>query len=187
MANIGTGPNGHGQKVAIVTGGASGIGLAMSQHLALEGYDVALLDVDVAAGEAAVAQLVAHLAPPARGARVVFKQCDVASWQSQAQSFREVHGVFGRVDVVCANAGISERGSGAFGGVEEGEPVEPDLAVMDVNLSGVIYCECEGPRYFYLQLGRAGANERASCQACHTLHEQERVDRVVPRLHYLHS
>lgn len=130
--------NGHARKVAIVSGGASGIGLAMSRHFAAEGYNVAIFDVTVAAGEEAASSIAAD----SPQAKVVFKKCDVSSWQSQALSFKEVHSEFGRIDVVCANAGISERGASALGSFEEDAPVEPDLKIMDVNLTGVIYCKC---------------------------------------------
>lgn len=132
------GVKGHApRKVAIVSGGASGIGLAMSQYFAANGYNVAVFDVNVEAGKEVISQIVSE----SPDAKVVFKQCDVSSWQSQAQNFKEVHGEFGRIDVVCANAGISEKGASALGGIEDGEPEEPDLKIMDVNLSGVIYCE----------------------------------------------
>lgn len=134
------GVNGHARKVAIVSGGASGIGLAMSRHFAENGYNVAIFDVNVEAGKDVVSQIAAD----SPQVIVVFRQCDVSSWQSQAQKFKEVHSEFGRIDVVCANAGISEKGASALGAIEEGEPVEPDLTIIDVNLSGVIYCECTG-------------------------------------------
>lgn len=131
----------HLQKVAIVSGGASGIGLAMSQHFASEGYNVAIFDVDARAGKDVISQI-ASTNPKVK---VTFKLCDVSSWQNQAQNFKEVHSEFGRIDVVCANAGISEKGTSALGSIETDEPVEPNLKIMDVNLSGVIYCECPGP------------------------------------------
>lgn len=129
------------QKVAIVSGGASGIGLAMSQHFASEGYNVAIFDVDARAGK----EVISQIASTHPGVKVTFKLCDVSSWQNQAQNFKEVHSDFGRIDVVCANAGISEKGTSALGSIETDEPVEPNLKIMDVNLSGVIYCEYPGP------------------------------------------
>lgn len=129
------GGDGHVCKVAIVSGGASGIGLAMSQYFASEGYDVAIFDVDAKAGNDVVSQL----ASSHPQMRVTFKLCDVSSWQSQAENFKQVHSEFGRIDVVCANAGISEKGTSALGNIESDEPVEPNLKIMDVNLSGVIY------------------------------------------------
>ncbi|CAN8104404.1 unnamed protein product [Discula destructiva] len=125
----------HVPKVAIVTGGASGIGLAMSRHFAAEGYNVAIWDINVSDGQEASSKIASENPK----AKVIFKQCDVSSWQNQAQSFKEVYRELGRIDLVCANAGISEQGESALGIVEEDEPAEPNLKIMDVNLCGVIY------------------------------------------------
>ncbi|KAF3765623.1 putative short chain dehydrogenase/reductase [Cryphonectria parasitica EP155] len=123
------------RKTAVISGGASGIGLAMSQYFASMGYNVAIFDVNIEAGR----RVVSELASESPSAKVVFKSCDVSSWQSQADNFKEVYTEFGRVDVVCANAGISERGSSALASIEDDEPKEPDLKSLSVNLSGVIY------------------------------------------------
>lgn len=132
------GGDAHLQKVAIVSGGASGIGLAMSEHFVSEGYHVAIFDVNQEAAQDVISSITS--ANPQ--AKVIFKLCDVSSWQNQAQNFKDIHSEFGRIDVVCANAGISEKGASAIASIENDEPLEPNLKIMDVNLSGVIYCEC---------------------------------------------
>lgn len=130
--------NGDTRKaVIVVTGGASGIGLAMTNHFASQGNKVAVLDVNAEAGNEAVSQVSAEHP----SATIVFKKCDVSSWQEQAQVFKEVHEEFGRIDVVMANAGISESGASALASIEVDAPVQPNLKVMDVDLYGVIYCE----------------------------------------------
>lgn len=143
-------------KTALITGGASGIGLAMARHFAAQGYNIAVLDVNVEAGEQAVAEEITPAFPShddkndaqtstARAAKAVFKVCDVSSWQSQADVFKAVHAEFGRIDVVCANAGIGEgsRGQNAMASIagDGEEPQEPELRILDVNLAGVIYCK----------------------------------------------
>lgn len=133
----GNGVDGHVRKVAIVSGGASGIGLAMSQYFASEGHNVAIFDVDAKAG----AEVISQISADHPQVKVIFKLCDVSSWQNQAQNFQEVHSEFGRISFVCANAGISEKGTSALGSIDIDEPAEPNLRIMDVNLSGVIYCE----------------------------------------------
>lgn len=155
----------HVRKVAIVTGGASGIGLAMSQHFASEGYDVAIFDVNAEAGKKVVSQIASEHTQ----AKVIFKLCDVSSWQNQAQNFKEVRNEFGRIDVVCANAGIS--GSNSMGSIDKDEPVEPNLKILDVNLSGVVYCEC--PRCFICGLDDLMLTEFDSRRTGYTLSEQE--------------
>lgn len=127
--------NGSGLKTVIVTGGASGIGLAMVEHFASKGDNVAVFDVNLEVGKQ-VASSVAEKNPKAK---IIFKECDVSSWKSQTKAFKDVFGEFGRIDIVMANAGISEQGASAMASIEEDEPKEPNLKIMDVDLSGVIY------------------------------------------------
>lgn len=129
------------KKTAVVTGGASGLGAVMAQHFAREGYNVAILDVNAAMGEQVLAAAASPSTQQKTTGAVVFRTCDVSSWADQADNFRAVYHEFGRIDVVCANAGISEGGASALAQVETEEPAEPNLKVLDVNLTGVIYCK----------------------------------------------
>jgi NAD(P)-dependent dehydrogenase (short-subunit alcohol dehydrogenase family) len=78
-------------------------------------------------------------------ASITFEECDVSSWESQAVAFEKIHAQQGRIDIVFANAGITEKGSllpsKNFDGADKG-PVKPNLATLNVNLVGLIYCEC---------------------------------------------
>jgi NAD(P)-dependent dehydrogenase (short-subunit alcohol dehydrogenase family) len=132
-------------KSIIVTGGASGIGLAITRHFAAQGHRVAILDVDAAAGPGVAASVAAEFP----GSAVVFRRCDVSSWEEQAEAFEQVFrgDLGGRLDVVVANAGVSEQGGTTLvrlgegeEGVEEG-PVKPRVKTVEVNLLGTIYCE----------------------------------------------
>ncbi|ROW17137.1 hypothetical protein VPNG_01351 [Cytospora leucostoma] len=125
----------QGRKTAIVTGGASGLGTAIAEHFASQGHNVAILDVSVDAGNELASKLVTDYPE----AKVIFKQCDVSSWKNQAETFKEVYTQYGRIDIVVANAGISEQGRSALASIEDDEPQEPNLKVLDVDLSGVIY------------------------------------------------
>ncbi|KUI53238.1 15-hydroxyprostaglandin dehydrogenase [NAD(+)] [Cytospora mali] len=127
--------NAPGRKTAIVTGGASGIGLAIVEYFASQGHNVAIFDVNIESG----IELVSKLAAGNPRAGVIFKKCDVSSWKNQAEAFKEVYTEFGGVDIVVANAGISEKGGSALASIEDDEPREPNLKVMDVDLTGVIY------------------------------------------------
>jgi len=132
----------HEPKSIIVTGGASGIGLAMSRHFASQGHRVAILDVNTQTGPQAAAEIAAE--HPA--ATVVFKKCDVSSWDEQAAVFKEVFHEHGdSLDVVMANAGISEGGSVTVVNLKEAEPTKPRLTALEINLLGVIYCEFPPP------------------------------------------
>ncbi|KAI0380469.1 NAD(P)-binding protein [Hypomontagnella monticulosa] len=119
----------------IVTGGASGLGLTMVKHFASQGHVVTILDINKIAGHTVVAEL----ATQHPEAKIGFKCCDVTSWDSQASAFKEVYDHIGSVDVVMANAGISEQGASSLTLVDEEEPSQPRLRTLDVNLTGVIY------------------------------------------------
>ena len=114
----------HG-RVAVVTGAASGIGLALAQALQAAGCPVALADVDGSALKAAVKEL------DGGGAKVLGVPCDVRSCADLGALRQAASEAFGSVDVVCLNAGVSPSG--------------PVLAtteatwrwLVDVNLLGV--------------------------------------------------
>jgi 15-hydroxyprostaglandin dehydrogenase (NAD) len=91
------------QPVAIVTGGASGIGLACTKNLLARGYKVCIGDADQKAGEAALTEL---------GENTTFVRCDVSAYNEQATLFaRAFHWGGGRLDFLAANAGIDDRQS----------------------------------------------------------------------------
>lgn len=148
-------------RSVIVTGGASGLGKLMSGYFAARGDVVTILDIDGASGPAAAAELEI----PDDGHAVRFRKCDISSWEEQVAAFRAVYEDTGRVDVVVANAGVSEGGrswvvppfpsaAGTEKGTDDGgggDPEEPGLKVLDVNLVGNIYCMFYLPRPFPFQ------------------------------------
>jgi 3-hydroxybutyrate dehydrogenase len=83
-------------KVALVTGAAGGIGLAIARDLAARGVRVTVVDNDAAAGQAAAAQL-----PRAR-----FQAADLADGRQCAALVRETVAAEGRIDILVNNAGI---------------------------------------------------------------------------------
>ena len=88
------------QRVAVVTGGASGIGLAIVERFAAEGARVALLDHAIEAGQAAASQIAAA------GSVCEFFHADVASEPSVIQALAQVTAKFGGVDHLVNNAGM---------------------------------------------------------------------------------
>ncbi|WP_127520192.1 SDR family NAD(P)-dependent oxidoreductase [Mesorhizobium sp. Z1-4] len=113
-------------RVAIVTGGAQGIGLAVAKRLVASGAQVSLWDRDRSLVEATAADLgeQAHA--------VVLDQTDTAGVKAAAD---EVAERFGRIDVLVANAGIA----GPNATVAD-YPVDEWKSVVDINLNGVFNC-----------------------------------------------
>ncbi len=86
-------------KVAIITGAASGIGAACATTLAREGATIVATDLDTAAGEAVVADILAS------GGEAIFLRQDVSAEDSWPEVIAAAER-FGRLDVMVANAGI---------------------------------------------------------------------------------
>jgi 2-keto-3-deoxy-L-fuconate dehydrogenase len=105
----------HGLK-ALVTGGASGIGDAISRHLQVLGAEVAVLDLN----------------PHAAAERTIPIHCDVADPASVASSVARAVDRLGALDVVVNNAGIGAQGTIADNSDEEWH------RVLDVNVLGIV-------------------------------------------------
>lgn len=116
-------------KVAVVTGGAKGIGKAASIRLAEEGAHVAVTDVDESAGAAVVDEILDE------GGEAAFWKLDVADATNVDRVFREIGERWGKIDVLVNNAGIA----GANKPTDELTEAEWDQ-VMDVNVKGVFLC-----------------------------------------------
>ena len=90
-------------KFAVVTGAANGIGRASAVHLARNGADVAIIDIETAALEE-VAQEISAL-----GRRALPLEVDCTDTQKVVDAFKTVESEFGRVDVLLNNVGQSAR------------------------------------------------------------------------------
>lgn len=90
------------REIAIVTGGARGIGLGIAEALLGAGYDVALIDFDEMALKATVDQLMARFT----SSSVLGVQADVTSREKVEAAIAEINGHFGRIDILVNNAGI---------------------------------------------------------------------------------
>ncbi len=112
-------------KVAVVTGGCSGIGLATVQRFAEEGAQVVIGDLDVKRGEEIV-----------DGIAGLFVHCDVTSKTDVDALFKTAKDTYGSVDIAFNNAGISPP--------EDDSILDTDLdawrRVQEVNLTSVYLC-----------------------------------------------
>lgn len=120
-------------KVAFITGAASGIGRATAIRFAEEGARIAVVDVDAASAEGVVRQVekVARRA----GTDAIFAACDVSQPTQVKAAIDKAVETFGRLDVVFANAGIN----GVWAPIEDLQPDEWDRT-QAINLKGTYLC-----------------------------------------------
>lgn len=116
-----------GQKVAIITGGASGIGKALAQALAREGAEVVVADIN-GAGAAAVAESVTAAGGRARAETLDVR--DAAAFEALARGVVERSG---RIDYLFNNAGIAINGEARDISLKEW------TSVIEVDLHGVLH------------------------------------------------
>jgi NAD(P)-dependent dehydrogenase (short-subunit alcohol dehydrogenase family) len=112
-------------RVAVITGAGSGIGLASARRLAAEGAKIVAVDIDEAAGKAAAAETGG-----------TFIAADVASEADVSQVFEQTAQQFGRIDIAFHNAGISPPDDDSI------LTTGPDAwrRVQEVNLTSVFLC-----------------------------------------------
>lgn len=112
-------------KIAVITGAGSGIGKAMATMFSQEGATVVAADLNEEAAQQTLSQL--------NGEGLV-SHVDVSSAGSVQRMIEEVEGEFGRIDILCNNAGI-----GSTTDVIEADPDEWDQ-VFAVNVRGTFLC-----------------------------------------------
>jgi 3-oxoacyl-[acyl-carrier protein] reductase len=117
------------RKVALVTGGARGIGAAIAVELARAGYSVAIADLSY---DQEAEKVLTNLR--SAWSNAVFVAMDVSSRESVEKGVREVVDKLGRLDVLVNNAGIMRDSY-----VQRMSPEDWE-AVMKVNLTGAFYC-----------------------------------------------
>ncbi len=111
-------------KVAVVTGGTKGLGLAMSDGLASAGADVVLVSRTANQYQEAKEQVAAH------GTKVITVNADVSDPEAVAAMANTVVETFGRIDILINSAGINIRGA-----IDE-LSLDAFNEVMDVNVKG---------------------------------------------------
>jgi NAD(P)-dependent dehydrogenase (short-subunit alcohol dehydrogenase family) len=112
-------------RVAVITGGASGIGLATARRMAAEGARVVIADLDETAGKAA-----------AEAVQGLFVRTDVTSETDVENMLAAANSTYGSVDIAFNNAGISPPDDDSI--LETG--IDAWRRVQEVNLTSVYYC-----------------------------------------------
>jgi NAD(P)-dependent dehydrogenase (short-subunit alcohol dehydrogenase family) len=112
-------------RVAVVTGAGSGIGLASARRMASEGAKIAVVDIDGETGKAAAEEVGG-----------LFVQADVTAEDEVAAMYDATLGAFGRIDIAFNNAGISPPDDDSI--LDTG--IEAWRRVQEVNLTSVYLC-----------------------------------------------
>ena len=115
-------------KIAVVTGGGSGIGLAISKAFAQQGATVDILEVNEEAGEAVVEEIVVT------GGTAATHVCDVTLPDKVKMTFDKIISSRGRIDCLINNAGIAHVGNVLTTTEEDFD------RVLSVNVKGVFNC-----------------------------------------------
>ncbi|KAI1470922.1 3-beta-hydroxysteroid dehydrogenase [Daldinia caldariorum] len=125
-------------KVAIITGGASGLGLATARSLSQKGWHVHVFDLSVTDDDSVKSEI----------NRCAFHKVDVTSWDSLSSAFDAVFKAEGRLDFVFANAGVMEKGNFFERHNPSLPPPEPEELSVGVNLKGAVKTSYLAQHYF---------------------------------------
>lgn len=143
-------------QVAVITGGASGIGRACANRLSAEGATVVLGDINLELAVAAAADI------EGSGGTALAVELDAASAADNASMIQTAVDRYGRLDVVVAAAGLAHAGyvSGQSNAKAASSLLDQSLAdwqrVMDVNLNGVMLADQHAARAM-IELGNGGS------------------------------
>jgi NAD(P)-dependent dehydrogenase (short-subunit alcohol dehydrogenase family) len=137
-------------KVAVITGGCSGIGLATVRRFVAEGARVVVGDIDDARGVALAVELGGE-------AVVTYRHVDVTAKDEVDALFQVAHDTYGSVDIAFNNAGISPPADDSI--------LDTDLdvwrRVQEVNLTSVYLC-CKAALPYMIDQGRGSIINTAS-------------------------
>jgi 3-oxoacyl-[acyl-carrier protein] reductase len=123
-------------KVAIITGGARGIGKKISQTFLKEGASVYIFDVNEEEGARTVGEL-----QPAYDGKVNFFKVDITDEKSVEQSIEKIIEAEGRIDILVNNAGITRDNLILRMSLEDWKKV------IDINLTGAFICSKHTVKY----------------------------------------
>lgn len=133
-------------KTAVITGGASGIGLAITRRFAAHGAAVEIIDLQPDATRAVVAELQAD------GHAAGAEHCDVGDPAAVEAAFARILKRRGRLHILVNNAGIAHVGNAL------NTPPEEFARIQRVNVNGVAHCSQAALRHLCAQGGGAILN-----------------------------
>ncbi len=137
----------------VITGGAQGLGLAMAEHFAADGANLALIDMNAETLEQAKQQCLAKGAKKVAG--YVVNVTDEAAVEAV---FNEINDSFAGIDVLINNAGILRDGlliKLKDGEITQKMPLQQFQSVLDVNLTGSFLCGREAAAHM-AKAGKGG-------------------------------
>jgi NAD(P)-dependent dehydrogenase (short-subunit alcohol dehydrogenase family) len=120
-------------RTAVITGGCSGIGLATAELLLSIGCNVMLGDLHPPRHDPYQDKFLSS------SQSLCYQECDITQWISLTALFDTALSKFGRIDIVCANAGVNDIGDPFFStNLTEtaGTLLEPNMKTLDINLKG---------------------------------------------------
>jgi NAD(P)-dependent dehydrogenase (short-subunit alcohol dehydrogenase family) len=139
-------------KVALVTGAGSGIGLAIAESYAKEGAKVIVSDINEEHGKQAVEKIKSD------GGEAAFVKADTSKAEEVEALIKSTVQIYGRLDIACNNAGIGgeQKLTGEYG-------LDSWRKVLNVNLDGVFY----GCKYQLEQMEKNGGGVIVNIASIH--------------------
>lgn len=125
-------------KIAVITGGAQGIGAALSRRLAAEGARVVIADIN----ESKAAELAAEL-------NALYVVCDVSNAEQVESAFDTVIGQYGRIDVLVNNAALVHHPASNKNFLELTQAAW--ARALEINLTGMFLCSQRAARQMVKQ------------------------------------
>ncbi|MBI5101471.1 MAG: 3-oxoacyl-[acyl-carrier-protein] reductase [Nitrospirae bacterium] len=127
-------------KIALITGGARGIGKAIAIRLAKKGADLVVADISYESAAETAKEIGAQ-----EGVRTLALKLDVSQADEVTKAFEDIIREFGRVDILINNAGITRDGLLLRMKAEDWD------AVMNINLKGTFLCSKEAVKVMVKQ------------------------------------
>lgn len=114
-------------RVAIVTGGAQGFGLAITERFIQSGAKVVIWDIDEDEAKKAISKI--------NSKYLIYQIVDVTDFESVSKKLKEVENLLGKIDILVNNAGIAGKNT-----TVADYPIEEWNRVINLNLNSVFYC-----------------------------------------------